>query len=51
MTATPIVLMVLAMLIIWGSLVASSVFLAVKPEVSQWPPGGPSDEDDAAQGG
>ncbi|MDR1808256.1 MAG: methionine/alanine import family NSS transporter small subunit [Propionibacteriaceae bacterium] len=48
MEPTPIVFMILAMVVIWGSLLASTVFLATRPEVATWPPGGPTDEEDAA---
>jgi hypothetical protein len=46
MATTAVVVMVLAMVVIWGSLIAAAVFLAVRPEVSVWPPGGPVDEED-----
>jgi hypothetical protein len=48
MEPTPIVYMVLAMFVIWGSLIASAVFLITRPEVAQWPAGGPRDEEETS---
>jgi hypothetical protein len=38
--------MIVAMIIVWGGLVASAVLLARRPEVSAWPTPGPDDEED-----
>jgi hypothetical protein len=48
MTTTAFGFMILAMIVIWGSLAASAVFLLRRPEVTAWPPGGPTDEEDPA---
>ncbi len=44
MSASAVALMVLSMVAIWGGLIASSIFLARKPEVATWPEGDPDDE-------
>jgi hypothetical protein len=43
MTAAPIFYMVLSMVVIWGTLIASVIFLALKPELAEWPPGAPDE--------
>jgi hypothetical protein len=50
MEPTPLVFMILSMLIIWGTLIASTVFLATRPEVATYPAGGPKDEEDVDPG-
>jgi hypothetical protein len=37
MSASAIVLMALAMTLVWGGLIASTVFLIRRPEVTEWP--------------
>ncbi|MGO1537819.1 MAG: methionine/alanine import family NSS transporter small subunit [Leucobacter sp.] len=44
MTAIAIVFLVFSVLIIWGGLIASTIFLSRRGEVAEYPPGG----DDAA---
>ncbi|MDR0417365.1 MAG: hypothetical protein LBH76_08680 [Propionibacteriaceae bacterium] len=46
MNAEPVFYMVLSMAVIWGTLVASAVFLGLRPELpeSEWPPGCPDDD-------
>jgi hypothetical protein len=46
MNTTPIVFMIVSMLVIWGTLISSIVFLVLKPEVATWPAGGPADTED-----
>jgi hypothetical protein len=43
MSIGAIILMVLAMIVIWGGLLSSALFLWRKPEVTKWPPGAPSE--------
>lgn len=45
MTTTAILFLALALLIIWGGLVASIVFLVRFPEVTHFPPGGEAEDD------
>lgn len=45
MTTTAILFLVFALLIIWGGLVASIIFLVRNPEVSHFPPGGEAGND------
>ncbi|MDR3202373.1 MAG: methionine/alanine import family NSS transporter small subunit [Bifidobacteriaceae bacterium] len=37
MTGTAIALLTAAIVIVWGGLAASTVFLARRPEVAEWP--------------
>jgi hypothetical protein len=46
MNGEPIFYMILAMVVIWGTLIASIAFLARQPEVVSWPAGGPTDTED-----
>ncbi|PRI10786.1 methionine/alanine import family NSS transporter small subunit [Leucobacter massiliensis] len=48
MTPIAIVFLCLSIVIVWGGLVASAVFLARRPEVDEYPPGG--EEADPAEG-
>lgn len=43
MTPLAIVFLVLAIVIVWGGLVASTVFLRRRPEVAEYPGGGTDD--------
>jgi hypothetical protein len=43
MTGTAIILMILAMIIVWGGLVASILWLRAYPERTAYPPGGHDD--------
>ncbi|MDR1450605.1 MAG: MetS family NSS transporter small subunit [Propionibacteriaceae bacterium] len=43
MNGEAIFYMLVSMVVIWGALIASAVFLAVKPEVAKWPAGAPAD--------
>lgn len=45
MTAEAISFMILAMVIVWGTLIAAIIFLARRPEITTWPPGDPDAED------
>ena len=45
MTTTAILVLVFALLIIWGGRVASIIFLVRYPEVSHFPPGGDAEDD------
>lgn len=49
MTALAITFLVLAIVIVWGGLIASTLYLRNRPELAQYPPGGVDDhrEDDA----
>lgn len=49
MTPISIVFLILAIVIVWGGLVASVLYLRARPERSDFPPGGDDDhrEDDA----
>ncbi|GAA1797079.1 methionine/alanine import family NSS transporter small subunit [Agromyces neolithicus] len=49
MTATAIIFLVLAIVLVWGGLIASVLFLRNRPELEQYPAGGDDDhrEDDA----
>lgn len=49
MTPLAITFLVLAIVIVWGGLVASIVFLSRRPDVAEYPPGGIDDRrEDAA---
>lgn len=43
MTAVAITFLVLSMVLLWGGLAASIVYLARRPEVTAYPPGDPDD--------
>ena len=45
MPTTAILFLVFALLIIWGGLVASIIFLVRYPEVTHFPPGGEVEDD------
>lgn len=45
MTLSALIFMLLAFALLWGGLISSAVFLARKPEVREYPPGGDDDED------
>ncbi|GAA1757956.1 methionine/alanine import family NSS transporter small subunit [Agromyces humatus] len=49
MTPIAIVFLVLAIVLVWGGLIASVLFLRSRPELEQYPAGGDDDhrEDDA----
>jgi hypothetical protein len=50
MTPIAITFLVLAIVIVWGGLIASMLYLRAQPELSSYPPGGEDDdhrEDDA----
>jgi hypothetical protein len=49
MTPLAITFLVLAIVIVWGGLIASTLFLRRRPEVLEYPPGAADDhrEDDA----
>lgn len=40
MTAIAVVFLVIAVLIIWGGLIASTVALSKRPEIAEYPAGG-----------
>lgn len=40
MTPIATTFMILSFVLLWGGLIASSVFLVRKPEVAEYPPGG-----------
>ncbi|MDR1077189.1 MAG: methionine/alanine import family NSS transporter small subunit [Propionibacteriaceae bacterium] len=44
MTTTAIVFMILAMVIVWGGLLASVAFLIHRPELKTWPAGDPTED-------
>jgi hypothetical protein len=46
MNTTSIFFMILAMVIIWGGLLTSVIFLNIRPEINKWPSGW-SDEDES----
>jgi hypothetical protein len=43
MTGLAIFFLILAILLVWGGLVASALYLARHPEVASYPPGGTDD--------
>lgn len=45
MTDIAILFLVIATVLVWGGLLASIVFLAVRPEVPSYPDGGLEDDD------
>ncbi len=49
MTPVAIIFLILAILVVWGGLVGSTVFLSRRPERADYPPGGVDDhrEDEA----
>ncbi|MCP2637085.1 methionine/alanine import family NSS transporter small subunit [Microbacterium sp. HD4P20] len=49
MTPLAITFLVLAVVVVWGGLVASTLFLRRRPDVAEYPPGAPDDhrQDDA----
>jgi len=49
MTPIAITFLILAIAIVWGGLIASTLYLRSRPELSAYPPGGLDDhrEDDA----
>lgn len=44
MTGSAVALLLLAIVLVWGGLIASVVFLVCRPEPTTWPPGGDDDE-------
>ncbi|MBK0419299.1 methionine/alanine import family NSS transporter small subunit [Leucobacter sp. CSA1] len=44
MTPVAVVFMILSFVLLWGGLIASSIFLARRPEVPVYPPGGDDPE-------
>jgi hypothetical protein len=51
MTADAIALLVVAIVIVWGGLAVSAVFLVRRPEVGTWPPGDPDPDDEESPTG
>jgi hypothetical protein len=49
MNASAVVLLVLAIVIVWGGVIVSILYLRSRPDVTTWPLGGDDDhrEDDA----
>lgn len=43
MTAVAIVFLILSMVLVWGGFIASTWYLARRPEVAAYPPGEPDD--------
>ncbi|MDZ8172554.1 methionine/alanine import family NSS transporter small subunit [Microbacterium xanthum] len=43
MTPIAVTFLVLAIIVVWGGLIASSLFLRSRPETSAYPPGGVDD--------
>jgi hypothetical protein len=43
MTPVAIVFLVLALVVVWGGLAASIMFLRRRPELTEYPPGGTDD--------
>ncbi|MDZ8276219.1 methionine/alanine import family NSS transporter small subunit [Microbacterium aquimaris] len=43
MTPVAITSLILAVVIVWGGLIASALFLRARPEVESYPPGGIDD--------
>ncbi|WP_458042178.1 MULTISPECIES: MetS family NSS transporter small subunit [Bacteria] len=48
MTPLAIAFLVLSILIVWGGLTASILFLRHRPELAEYPPGGVDDDREAA---
>lgn len=44
MTPIAITFLILALTVIWGGLIASIIFLAIRPQVKEYPPGAPDEE-------
>ena len=40
MTSLAVLFLILALTILWGGLLVSGIFLALRPEVRKYPPGG-----------
>ena len=49
MTPIAITFLVFSIVILWGGLVASSVFLAKRPEIAEYPAGGEDEPDGIAE--
>ncbi|MDR1236709.1 MAG: methionine/alanine import family NSS transporter small subunit [Propionibacteriaceae bacterium] len=45
MSTPAVILLLLSIIVIWGGLIASAIFLLRKPELSDWPEGLPAEED------
>lgn len=43
MSGIAILFLILSILLIWGGLVASTIFLGLRPQVASYPPGGEDD--------
>jgi len=43
MTGIAILFLCLAILLLWGGLVASAIYLSMRPQVASYPPGGVDD--------
>jgi hypothetical protein len=41
-----VILLVLSIIVIWGGLIASAIFLFRKPEINDWPAGAPDEEEE-----
>ena len=46
MTPVAILFLCLSIVIVWGGLVASTIFLARRAEISEYPPGGEDPDDE-----
>lgn len=50
MTPVAVLFLVLALLVVWGGLIASAVFLVRRPELAEYPPGGEDREGERLEG-
>lgn len=48
MTPVAITFLVLSIVVVWGGLVASALFLKGRPELAEYPPGAPDDHREEA---
>jgi len=46
MNTSAIILLILAVVLVWGGLIASIMFVRARPNVTTWPPGGEDDDRD-----
>lgn len=51
MTGIAIAFLLLSLIVIWGGLVASSIFLMKRPQVLEYPPGPESETESEGQAG
>jgi hypothetical protein len=50
MTGVAVFWLLVAVIVVWGGLGASAIFLALRPEVGEWPPGDEDPDDEEIPG-